>query len=238
MQNETPITIRHIEPGELDRIVQRCWPDREILDRLFGKQGTIGMAAWEDNQCIAQLHCYHVESLDEGNQDWPEHNKWLSRIPWSDVTAEVDLGLRDRVWCHACFHVGRTVEGAHEEALPAAWGKGIRKGIDPGYLGKGIGTALCKASVDWAREHDYQAVLAMGAPDELFEFAVWSGGLPWTSYLKLGFEPVAVESKDAELPEWAQGNSPPEVMAETRRALASGRPVHEFHGRLMILKFR
>jgi hypothetical protein len=42
----TTITVPPIEPEELDRIVLRCWPDRETLDRLFAKQGTIGMAAF------------------------------------------------------------------------------------------------------------------------------------------------------------------------------------------------
>ena len=34
----TPIVVRPIEPGELDRIPLRCWPQRDILDRLFAEQ--------------------------------------------------------------------------------------------------------------------------------------------------------------------------------------------------------
>ncbi len=233
-----PITIRPIEPGELEWIVLRCWPDRETLDRLFAKQGTIGMAAWEDDKCVAQLHCYRVDTVDGGNEDWPEHNNWLPNIPRLEVVRQSDFDSKGPVWCHACCHVGRTLEIAPEESLPSGWAKGIRKGVDPRYLGRGIGTALCEASVQWAREHDYGAVLAMGAPDSMFEFAVWSGALPWTSYTKLGFEAVAAEREGAGLPEWAQGNSPPEVMSQVKMVLAGGRPAHEFYGRLTVLDLR
>ena len=27
----TPIEVRPIEPAELDRVVLRCWPDREVM---------------------------------------------------------------------------------------------------------------------------------------------------------------------------------------------------------------
>jgi len=103
------------------------------------------------------------------------------------------------------------------------------------YQGRGIGTALVEASVHWAREHDYAAVVAMGAPDGFFRETLHMGSLPWTTYKKQGFEAIPTVEEDAELPDWAQGNSPPEVMAKVQAALAAGRPPHEFHSRLMVL---
>ena len=64
-----PITIRPIEPDELDRIVLRCWPSREALGRLFAGQGTIGLAAWEGDMCVAQLRCYRVSLPDWRSDD-------------------------------------------------------------------------------------------------------------------------------------------------------------------------
>jgi hypothetical protein len=96
---------------------------------------------------------------------------------------------------------------------------------------------LCQASIYWAREHDYQAVLAPGTPAGLFEFAAWAGGLPWRTYQKLGFVDAALEVGD-DLPEWAKGNSPPEVMESVRTALAAGLPQREFHSRLMVLRLK
>ncbi len=79
--------------------------------------------------------------------------------------------------------------------------------------------------------------MALGAPDALFAPAVWAGGLPRTTYGRLGFETVYVGT-GGELPEWAHGNSPPEVMAEVETALAGGRSVESLRERLMVLNLR
>ncbi len=230
--NGTPITVRPIEPEELEHIVLRCWPEeREILERLFAEQGTIGMAAWEGDECVGQLHCYRVALPDGRNESWPEWNGWWPNPTWwSQATRKTDLELSSWGWCHACCHVGRTLERASVTDEP-----------DHRYFGRGIGTALCKTSVSWAREYDYAAVLALGAPDRLFEYAVWSGHLPWITYAKLGFEILGggkvgwdIEEGN-ELPSWAQGDSPPEVMAEVRAALTAGRPADEIRERPMVL---
>ena len=125
-----------------------------------------------------------------------------------------------------------TVEPIMEELRST--GRTTFRTTESQYYSRGIGTALCDASVRWARGHDYVAIVAMGAPDGLFEFAKWSGHLPWTSYAKLGFEAVAMETESDELPRWAQGDSPPEVMAEVQAALAAGR-VREIRERVMVL---
>jgi hypothetical protein len=74
-------------------------------------------------------------------------------------------------------------------------------------------------------------------PRSLFEFAVWAGGLPWTTYQKLGFVDAALDVGD-DLPEWAKVNSPPEVMESVRAALAAGRPNRDFQSRLMVLRLK
>jgi GNAT superfamily N-acetyltransferase len=228
LPHSLPIVVRPIAPQEVERIVLRCWPeDARALDRLFARQGTIGMAAWEGDVCAGTLHGYRVELPGGRNADWPAWNDW-----WSPMAGQVDLGLRGPAWCHACCHVGRTLARAAESDDP-----------DRRYFGRGIGTALCQASVRWAWEQDYAAVLAMGAPAGLFSFAVWAGHLPWTTYARLGFEVAAVgqgssAGEGASLPAWAEGDSPPEVMAEVRAALATGRPATSFHERLMVFRLR
>jgi endonuclease YncB( thermonuclease family) len=49
----TPIMVRPIQPDELERIVLRCWPERETIDQLLVVQGTIGMAAWDGEKNVA-----------------------------------------------------------------------------------------------------------------------------------------------------------------------------------------
>jgi len=285
--NGTPITVRPIAPGELDRVVLRCWPDRAAIDRLFAEQGTIGMAAWEGGVCVAQLHCYRVMLPGGVNKYWPEEsgNNWWSgrkvHTEWLDWGPGMPgLPVDGPAWCHACCHVGRTLEIfrreirrlvlslAEENGWDAARILGALRRLyvyevslkdvdavlreadrsgsteplsgdpDPRYLGRGIGTALCEASVQWARDHGYAAVLAPGAPDGLFEFAAWSGHLPWTAYTKIGFRVASGPRQGDGLSNWAQGDSPPEVMAQVQSALAAGRPPHEFRERLMMLTLK
>ena len=226
----TPIAVRPIVPQELDRIPLRCWPERETLDRLFADQGTIGMAAWEGDKCVGQLHCYRLVLPDGTNENWPQWSDWWAPIS-SGLGAARKAGsqLVGPAWCHACFHVGRTLETfcmemLRKSVLPQArknhWGdrqiiREVRKHIaniseemvlcilddarsphptvptetDARYVGRGIGTALCKESVRWAQEHDYVALIALGHEGP-FEYTERFGALPWTTYARLGFKVV------------------------------------------------
>ncbi|MBT3267766.1 hypothetical protein HN371_11460 [Candidatus Poribacteria bacterium] len=215
-------TVRPIEPADTGSIVMRCWPeDAAARRRLFATQHTIGMAAWDGDVCVGQLHCYAVDFPTVENSDWPEWNQW-----WSGVE-----GFRapraGRAWCHACFHVGRTVAKARVDDSP-----------DETYFGRGIGSALCRASMTWAHDAGYAAVVAPGSPPALPAFGTWAGGLPWTTYAKLGFTQVGTLGPPDELPAWARGESPPHVMAEVRGALAAGRDPATFVAQLMMLDMR
>ena len=64
-----------------------------------------------------------------------------------------------------------------------------------------------------------------------------AGGLPWTTYQKLGFTDETFETND-DLPEWAQGNVAPEIIKEVEAALAMGKPKRELHGKLMVLRLK
>ena len=214
------IDIHPIRRDELGRVLLRCLPDGYRLEALFQTQEVIGFGAWDQDQCIAQLHCYRL-LLPHGSADlWPA---WTRPAYIADVLAG-SLGISGPVWCHACFHVGRSIERFAHSDDP-----------DARYFGRGIGTALAQASIAWAKAHDYAAVIAPGTPDGLFAFSVWAGGLPWTSYRKLGFSVEGPEVGD-ELPEWVNANAPPEVMAAVNAALAAGRPKRELHSKLMVLR--
>jgi len=71
---------------------------------------------------------------------------------------------------------------------------------------------------------------------DLFEFARWSGHLPWTAYARLGFEVAALEEPGAELNAWAQGNVPSDVSEAVQAALSAGRPPSEIRERLLVLR--
>ena len=215
-----PIEVRPILRDDLGKVLIRCLPDGGRLETMFKTQQTVGVAAWDGHKCIAQLHCYRMV-LPDGSADlWPD---W-SRPHYIDDILSGTLNITGPVWCHACVHVGRSIESFAVSDAP-----------DSRYFGRGIGTALCKASVAWARDNGYAAVVAPGTP-ALFEVSQWFGGLPWTTYAKLGFDAVPAQHDD--LPDWAKGNSPPEVMAAVKAALAEGRTAEYFHSQQMVLKLK
>ncbi len=218
--NGTPIKVRPIQRSDLGKILIRCLPDGGRIETMFKTQQAIGMAAWDGDKCIAQLHCYRLVLPDGSGDLWPQ---W-SRPGFVEDIINGGLGITGAVWCHACCHVGRSLETFSVSDAP-----------DSRYFGRGIGTALCRASIAWARDNGYAAVVASGTPT-LFEVSQWFGGLPWTTYDKLGFS--AVPSEHDDLPDWAKGNSPPEVMAAVKSALSAGRPAEDFHSKTMILKLK
>lgn len=188
---------------------------------MFKTQEVIGMGAWDGDKCIAQLHCYLL-TFPHGSADiWPA---W-SRPSYVDDLLNGRLGITGRVWCHACFHVGRSIETFSRSDDP-----------DTRYFGRGIGSALCQASMRWAQEHGYQAVIAPGTPDGLFAFSAWAGGLPWTTYQKLGFSDAGSIDAGDDLPGWTKANPPADVNDAVKTALAAGRPTRDFHSRLMVLR--
>jgi len=110
------IAVRPIAPDEIDRVPLRCWPDREAIAELFARQETIGMAAWDGARCVAQLHCYRIEHADDILSTWPKWNRpW-----WTEGVHAGEVQLRLPAWCHACCHVGRTLETLREELLSLA----------------------------------------------------------------------------------------------------------------------
>jgi hypothetical protein len=189
---------------------------------LFKSQEIIGFGAWDGDKCIAQLHCYRL-ILPHGSTDlWPV---W-SRPSYVNGALNGCLGISGQVWCHACFHVGRSIESFAHSDEP-----------DSRYFSRGIGTALAQASIHWAKKHDYEAVIAPGTPDGLFSFSVLAGGLPWTTYQTLGFIDETFETND-DLPDWVKDKVTPEVMKEVEAALAAGRPKRELHSKLMVLRLK
>jgi len=216
----TPIEVRPIQREDLGKVLIRCLPDGGRIETLFKTQQIIGMAAWDGDKCIGQLHCYRLASPGGSADLWPE---W-SRTGAVEAIANGTLGITGNIWCHACVHVGRSIESFTDSDAP-----------DSSYFGRGVGTAMCKASVAWARDNGYAAVVAPGSP-ALFEVSQWFGGLPWTTYARLGFDTVPAQHDD--LPDWAKGNCPPEVMTAVKAALTEGRPVEDFHSKQMLLKLK
>lgn len=223
---EDQFDVRPIELGDLDRVAGNCWENRPTQVRLLEQQNILGIGAWQGSMCVGQLHCYRVTLPQWDESNFPGYGRqrpvsWP--LDWPLLAAKAKgLTFGGPVWGHACFHVGFTLRANH---------------ADRQYFGRGIGKAMCEASVRWAREHGYAAVLAQGGTKAAPEYNVWMGCLPWTTYAALGFECVALEEDGRALPWWAKGEAKPEVMAQVREAIAAGRGPDELCARLMVLRF-
>jgi GNAT superfamily N-acetyltransferase len=229
---EQEIHYRPLTLEDTKRVDLRCLPEEnDVLARLFEDQGTIGMGAWEDGRCIGMMHAYRVKLPDYSEDDFPEWahaNPLLWPLGWPlRYCKERGIGFDGPVWGHACFHVGRT-EGGDGGGAP--W--------DRRYFSRGIGTALCRESVAWAKRHDYAAVIAQGAPAGMFQYAVHFGVLPWTTYEKLGFHEIGREEDGERLPWWTKGKVMPAVRPEVERELQHGRAAADFCSRLMVLDLK
>lgn len=229
LSDSVELQYRPIERGDLEQIDLDCWPtSRRRREALFARQGTIGMAALEDERCVGMLHCYGLtlpEVDRSGFPEWTETDFVRWPLGWAIMKAAEMVELHEkRIWGHGCFHVGR---GKKSNGEAESW--------DPNYCARGIGTSLARESIRWAREQGYEAIIAMGAPRDSFEYAVWLGVLPATSYERLGFEELGREENGKRLPWWVE-EAPPAVQAEVEHALEAGASAYDLCGRLMVLK--
>jgi len=224
---EPEVVVRPIMESDIDRVSGACWENRETQSRLLERQDILGMAAWQGPLCVGQLHCYRVALPSWDDSNFPGYGRrrpvsWPLGWPLLAGRAR-GLEFSGPVWAHACFHVGFAGPDAHD--------------ADRTYFGRGIGTALCQASVQWARDHGDAGVLAQGGTKRTPEYNVWMGCLPWTTYARLGFDCLALEEDGRQLPWWAKGEASPEVMKQVQEALNSGCEPESLCARLMVLRF-
>ena len=225
--SESDVVVRPIEQSDIDCVAGTCWESRETQMRLLEQQGILGMAAWQGPLCVGLLHCYSVTLPKWDDTNFPGYDR-KRPVSWPlgwPLLAANEKGLRfdGPVWAHACFHVGFSGPDARH--------------ADRAYFGRGIGTAMCRASLQWAREHGYAAVLAQGGVKTAPEYNVWMGCLPWTTYAQMGFDCLALEEDDRQLPWWAKGEASPEVMKQVQAAVDSGCEANALCTRLMVLRF-
>jgi len=225
--SEPQVVVRPIIQSDIDQVAAACWENRETQTRLLEQQEILGMGAWQGSLCVGQLHCYRVflPQWDDSNFPGYGRRKPMSwPLGWPLLAAkEEGLNFSRPVWAHACFHVGFAGPDARH--------------ANRTYFGRGIGTAMCRASIEWARAHGYAAVVAQGGTKTTPEYNAWMGCLPYTTYERLGFECLALEEDGRRLPWWAKGEARPEVMEQVQAAVESGIEPSALCARLMVLRF-
>jgi GNAT superfamily N-acetyltransferase len=138
------------------------------------------MLAFRGSEYLGQLY------LQEYDPVFTEPGGWFGHRPWADFRVAEPLGLAGRYLTLGCYHVGWMPDGSRRESL---WGRGI-------------GTALLSALVEWYSGQDavdglLTWALATGSHPLLQE----AGQMPHTVYERFGFREIA----QVHDPRWARG---------------------------------
>lgn len=219
----TTIQIRPITRANLSAVPGKCWEGPASQERLIQAQEILGMAAWDGDKCVGQLHCYRVMPPQWDNENFPSYGRrdpkaWPLGWPLQ-VAMKHDPVLRGPIWGHGCFHVGVTLATGEADAA---------------YSHRGIGSALCGASIQWAREHGYAILLALAGTALIPDFNIWMGCLPWKVYERLGAISIATEEDGTKLPWWST-QCPPAAQEQLQQSLRSGATPRELCARVMAM---
>jgi GNAT superfamily N-acetyltransferase len=126
------------------------------------------MLAYDGSRYVGQLY------LQEYDPNFHELGGWVGERPWADFTCAEPLGLVGRHLTLGCFHVG--------------W---LPSGPDHTLCGRGIGTALLRAVVNWFRsESGYVGLLTWALVPGSHDLLRAAGQMPYTVYERFGFEEV------------------------------------------------
>ena len=126
---------------------------------------------------------------------------------WGDFSATVAPELPQRALNLFCYHVGQLDAGEARDAR---------------YQGRGIGSNLLDALINWADAERFEAIVAKAVP-AVRAVAVYMGGQPAAVYEERGFKIVA-RWQDADLLAHlsASMNEDSPLAAESRRLVKSG----------------
>ena len=166
---------RLLERADVEDVPLSCQGSREqIVDRI-AEIGSSAMLAFEGTRHVGQLQFRPYVSgttSPDGIND---------PLYWMDFGGHAPP-LPERTLALFCYHVGQLEDG------------GAR---DSRYFGRGMGTGLLDATLAWARQSGFQAVVAKATPPT-WPIPQFMGGMPLQVYASRGFE-EAVSYHDAAL---------------------------------------
>jgi hypothetical protein len=159
---------RLLERADIDDVPLSCQGSREqVVDRIDAI-GSSAMLAFEGARHVGQLQFRPYVSgtaSPDGIND---------PLYWMDFGGHAPP-LPERTLALFCYHVGQLEDG------------GAR---DSQYFGRRMGTDLLDATLVWARESGFQAVVAKATP-ATWPIPQFMGGMPSGVYASRGFEEAA-----------------------------------------------
>ena len=159
---------RLLERADLEQVPLSCQGTPEQVVERIAEIGSSAMLAFEGDRHVGQLQFrpYLPGTVSPDGINDP--------LYWMDF-GEHAPPLPERTLALFCFHVGQLESGSARE---------------PQYFGRGMGTELLDATLEWAGKSGFRAVVAKATP-ATWPIPQFMGGMPAGVYASRGFEQAA-----------------------------------------------
>jgi GNAT superfamily N-acetyltransferase len=176
MTAATEIRFRPLAFDDLDAVPLQCQGEPAELAERIARCGSSALLAFDGDACVGQLQFrpYVAGTRSPNGLHHPLY--WMDFPDSTPAPPEPALAL-------FCYHVGQLASNPERR--------------DPRYLGRGIGQALLRETLTWARGHGFAAVVAKGLAS-CWSLIQYMGGMPWSVYEEHGFTDLH-RYRDAEL---------------------------------------
>ena len=165
MNQQPDLHYRPMGIDDANRVPIDCQGERnEIVERIKDL-GASAILVFDGKQHVGQLQFRrHSAALRSSQGIWhPDY--------WGDF-GDTQPTLPDNTLGIFCYHVGQLEPG---------------EGRDSSYFGRGIGQSLLSTCMEWARDNDFEAIVAKHTPSNRGVMA-FMGGQPAEVYEANGFE--------------------------------------------------
>lgn len=163
------VTCRPMQVADYDSVETAHWDSAEQVQEFIESQGIASMLAFDGERYLGQLY------LQEYDHRFSEPGGWTGERPWADFRVAEPLVLQGRYLTLGCYHVGWMPDDSRDRSL----------------YGRGIGTALLRAVVEWLRAQErIDGLLTWALVPGSYKLLRDAGQMPYTVYERFGFREV------------------------------------------------
>ena len=174
------IQCRPMRVSDYGNVETVHWTSVSQVREYIERQGIASMLAFDGPRYLGQLY------LQEYDPEFSDPGGWVGHRPWADFQVAEPLGLGGRFLTLGCYHVGWMPDGSRDRSL---WGRGI-------------GTALLRAVIEWYRSQQViDGLVSWGLVPGSKKLLQEAGQMPYAVYERFGFQ----EIKRVCDPRWAEG---------------------------------